>query len=117
MIQRTTNPNHRNWMYYGGRGITADLRWHIFENFLEDMGLRPEGLTLERIDNDKGYSLGNCKWATWAEQQANKRKNGAPRREQCIYGHPLIPENLYYYPSGKRACRTCRAERGHARYV
>lgn len=60
---------------YGARGITVCSRWDSFENFLADMGERPEGLTLEREDNDLGYSPSNCKWATYTEQGNNKRNN------------------------------------------
>lgn len=62
-----------NYDRYGGRGISYDPSWEIFINFLADMGERPEGLTLERINNDKGYSKENCKWATLQEQALNKR--------------------------------------------
>lgn len=58
---------------YLGRGITVCRRWLIFQNFLADMGERPAGTTLDRIDGDDGYRPGNCRWATLAEQSANKR--------------------------------------------
>ncbi len=69
--------NHRNKRYkdYGGRGINVCKRWLRFESFFEDMGSRPEGLSIERIDNNKGYFLGNCKWATQKEQTRNARSN------------------------------------------
>ena len=73
MLTRCTNPNFKQWQDYGGRGITVCDRWYVFENFLADMGEPLPDLTLERIDNDKGYSMGNCKWATYAEQRANQR--------------------------------------------
>jgi hypothetical protein len=73
MKQRCKNPNHPNYESYGGRGISYHPDWDIFENFLEDMGEPPEGLTLERVDNNQGYSKGNCEWKTMAEQNANKR--------------------------------------------
>lgn len=73
MVARTTNPHRPEWGYYGGRGITLCDRWRSFENFLVDMGERPAGLTLDRIDNNGNYEPGNCRWATWSQQQLNKR--------------------------------------------
>lgn len=74
MIQRCTNPNYKQYKDYGGRGVLICQRWFTFKNFLADMGERPRKLTLERINNEKGYELPNCKWATRSEQQLNRRK-------------------------------------------
>lgn len=75
MLKRCRNPNSKYYHNYGGRGITVCDRWLKFENFLADMGERPANLSLEREDNEKGYTPDNCKWATQAEQNGNRRRN------------------------------------------
>lgn len=77
MISRCSNPKDRAYPTHGGRGIKVCEKWHIFEEFLADMGDRPPGLTLERIDNEGDYEPHNCKWATWSEQNRNKRPWGS----------------------------------------
>lgn len=75
MRSRCLNKRNTKFKWYGGRGITICARWDVFENFLEDMGERPLGLTLDRIDVNGGYELSNCRWATKSEQMNNMRSN------------------------------------------
>lgn len=77
MIGRCTNPKSTGYENYGGRGITFDPDWVSFENFYRDMGPRPVGMTLDRENNDLGYSKANCRWATPKQQANNRRPKGS----------------------------------------
>lgn len=72
MMQRCHNSKYADYPRYGGRGIRVCKRWQTFANFYRDMGKKPAGGSIERTDNDKGYSPGNCKWETQKHQSRNK---------------------------------------------
>ena len=83
MLQRCRNPKATRYPRYGGRGITVCQRWDKFENFYEDMGPRPKGKSLDRINNEGIYGPDNCRWAT-AREQSNNRINTV-----MVNGEPL----------------------------
>ena len=72
MKRRCRDVTRDNAQHYALKGVTYDTQWECFENFLADMGERPPGLTLDRIDGDGGYTKGNCRWATPTEQTRNR---------------------------------------------
>ena len=103
MIDRCLG-NGRHVQWYKDRGITVCENWLSFVNFLADMGERPEGKTLDRINRNGNYEPGNCRWATSHEQQLNRRP-----RIMCLHGHPLSGDNLLILYNGGRRCRICQS--------
>lgn len=84
--ERCTRPSHWAWKWYGGRGIK--FLFESFEQFFAEIGPRPEGKVLNRINSDGHYEPGNVRWATWKESGANKRQGGGrPRRKMDDHEH------------------------------
>ena len=127
MIQRCTNLNTSHYIHYGGRGITVCSEWKDnFTHFLNDMGEKPKNLTLDRIDNEKGYSKDNCRWTTMKVQNRNRRNcikigdihfgwelihrfdNPSKSQFQCIHCCLLI---VYCTSSVKLGRKICQCQR------
>jgi hypothetical protein len=75
MVERCTNARHKDFKHYGARGIVVAERWRDFRNFIVDMGDRPPGTSLGRIDNNGNYEPGNCRWETRFQQSRNTRRS------------------------------------------
>lgn len=75
MIQRCTKDSCRAYRWYGAKGIKVDPRWLDYNEFLKDMGEKPQGMTLDRKDHSKNYTAANCRWSSWHVQQANRSNN------------------------------------------
>lgn len=108
MRGRCRNPRAQHFAAYGGRGITVCPEWDDFARFVADMGPRPDGYSLDRIDNDKGYSSSNCRWATRQEQQRNQRTT----RRVTIEGNTYLVAELVHLSGRKHETIIQRAEKG-----
>jgi hypothetical protein len=96
---RCYNPKVRIYKYYGGRGITMCDRWkNSFDNFLEDMGERPLGLQLDRIDNNKGYSPENCRWVTPKENNPVNKGDYIDNMPGKRFGKWFVEEEIKHKP-------------------
>jgi hypothetical protein len=84
MIQRCTNPKNTNYASYGGKGIEVCEEWKVFKNFLKEMGIRPDGKSLDRVNNSLGYFKENCRWAS-ASTQSHNRNGYSATGEKYIY--------------------------------
>ena len=86
MRNRCNSKKHKAYSYYGGRGISVSKEWDSFKTFIEDMGRRPEGCSLDRIDPNGNYCKENCRWATKIQQANNTRDNRKIPWNGKIYG-------------------------------
>lgn len=131
MLSRCYKPEHLTFPEYGGRGITVCERWRLsFSAFLDDMGVRPVGAQIDRIDTSGHYCLENCRWVTPSENSRNRRMENislsgkstikaakaawiAQQRAltHCKHGHEFTPDNTYVRASGTRRCNRCAADR------
>lgn len=125
MKERCQDVRHSHYNKYGGRGIVICQRWESYENFVEDMGIRPDGMSLDRIDVNGNYEPGNCRWATAKEQNRNKT-NGVVLThnnksqsvtewaEELGISRMLIYDRLLHGWSAERALTTPKKSRRHS---
>lgn len=107
MFSRCRNKNSADYKNYGARGIDVCDQWRDYGVFIDDMGSRPSPKhSIERVDNNSGYSPENCMWATMFAQAKNRRKRKLATH--CHREHPMSDENVYNRPDGKRGCKICR---------
>lgn len=105
MKARCFNMNNEHYLDYGGRGITVCARWsESFESFYGDMGERPDGLTLDRKDNNGNYEPSNCRWVSWVDQQTNKRmrKDNTSKKTGVYYHKNSQSWDVIWKESGER---------------
>ena len=111
MVDRCTNPSNKSWHRYGGRGIYVDPRWMDFDNYYTDTGDAPDGMTLDRVDNNGPYMPGNVRWATAKQQRANIEFDPMRSKTQCKQGHAYDEKNTQVDARGWRSCRACQREK------
>lgn len=98
MRNRCNNPNNDDYEYYGGLGVKVCKRWDNFQNFIDDMGDRPEGMTLDRINPNGNYCKNNCQWTTIEEQRNNQRPNRKiPSVQGSKHGQAKLTEEDVLY--------------------
>lgn len=103
MLDRCYNPNNKRFMHYGGREIKVCERWKdSFSNFLADMGSKPIGLTIDRINNDGDYEPTNCRWATHLEQRHNRRNPLHWKTKEKNY--VCLQRKRWFPPSLRESC-------------
>lgn len=99
MIQRCTNPNNESYQRYGGNHVVVCDRWFSFEKFLEDMGERPDRMTIDRINGSKIYSKETCKWSCQSEQAFNVLR----KKNKCgVRGVRILPSGKYQVRISKK---------------
>lgn len=110
MMQRCYNPKSYFYYRYGGRGISVCDRWHDFDNFIADMGNRPSGLSLDRINNDGNYEPSNCRWATKEQQASNKHHNTGKRWDALE--EPKVQTKIYQTADDRKLLERLAGDNG-----
>ncbi len=108
MLYRCRNPRYPGFHRYGGRGISVCSDWHDFANFYRDMGDPPEGMSLDRIDNDGDYTPENCRWATHREQMMNRHNS----RPVMVLGEVMTVGDICIMAGTKKSMAERRIKRG-----